>query len=164
MRYEIVPRVGVNPEEVVGDICPLPDADGVHAHRTGAACSAAFGEIYAFVHLDSVGGKSELSTWLSRIAINAALTKIRRRRGFEFSLDEFAETTSPGRLHEISPAPDDQSLQCEIAQILVEGAITLGKLEDVDPNYFLVYDGKLLLQRNEKAHMMFAKTQAQQGK
>src|SRR5215472_2033850 len=36
-------------------------------------------------------------------------------------------------------------------------AMTMGKLEDVNPNYFLVHDGKLLLQRNEKAHMMFAK-------
>ena len=36
-------------------------------------------------------------------------------------------------------------------------AMTMGKLEDIDPNYFLVHDGKLLLQRNEKAHMMFAK-------
>lgn len=142
MRYEI-PRVGVNPEEVVGDTCPWPDADGVHAHRIGAGCSAAFGEIYAFAHLDSFSGKSELSIWLSCIAINAALKKIRRRRGFEFSFDEFAETTSPGRLVEIKchrPAPDDQCLQREVAQILV--------------------DGKLLLQRNEQAHMMFAKDPA----
>jgi len=36
-------------------------------------------------------------------------------------------------------------------------AMTMGELEDVDPNYFLVHHGKLLLQRNEKAHMMFAK-------
>ena len=36
-------------------------------------------------------------------------------------------------------------------------AMAMGKLEDVDPNYFLVYDGKLFLQRNEKAHMMFSK-------
>jgi hypothetical protein len=35
--------------------------------------------------------------------------------------------------------------------------MTMGKLEDVDPNDFLVHDGKLLLQRNEKAHMMFSK-------
>ena len=34
MRYEI-PRVGVNPEELVGDTCPWPDADGVHAQRIG---------------------------------------------------------------------------------------------------------------------------------
>lgn len=39
-------------------------------------------------------------------------------------------------------------------------AMTMGKLEDVDPNYFLVHDGKLLLQRNEKAHMMFGKDPA----
>lgn len=36
-------------------------------------------------------------------------------------------------------------------------AMTMGKLEDVDPNYFVVHDDKLLLQRNGKAHMMFAK-------
>lgn len=36
-------------------------------------------------------------------------------------------------------------------------AMTMGKLEDVDPTYFVVHDDKLLLQRNEKAHMMFSK-------
>jgi YHS domain-containing protein len=36
-------------------------------------------------------------------------------------------------------------------------AMAMGKLEDADPNFFLVHDGKLLLQRNEKAHMMFMK-------
>ena len=78
-----------------------------------------------------------------RTGSGPSLKKIRRRRGFEFSFDEFAETTSPGRLVEIKchrPAPDDQCLQREIAQILV--------------------DGKLLLQRNEQAHMMFAKDPA----
>ena len=36
-------------------------------------------------------------------------------------------------------------------------AMAMGTLEDSDPNYFLVYDGKLFLQRNEKAHMMFSR-------
>jgi YHS domain-containing protein len=36
-------------------------------------------------------------------------------------------------------------------------AMAMGKLEDADPNFFQVHDGKLLLQRNEKAHMMFMK-------
>jgi len=36
-------------------------------------------------------------------------------------------------------------------------AMTMGQLEDADPNYFFVHDNKLLLQRNEKAHMMFSK-------
>lgn len=39
-------------------------------------------------------------------------------------------------------------------------AMTMGKLEDADPNFFLVHDGKLLVQRNEKAHMMFMKDPA----
>jgi len=36
-------------------------------------------------------------------------------------------------------------------------AMTMGKLEGVDSNYFLVHDDKLLFQRNEKAHMTFSK-------
>lgn len=39
-------------------------------------------------------------------------------------------------------------------------AMAIGKLEDADPNFFLVHDGKLLLQRNEKAHMMLMKDPA----
>jgi YHS domain-containing protein len=39
-------------------------------------------------------------------------------------------------------------------------AMAMGKQEDADPNFFLVHDGKLLLQRNEKAHMMFMKDPA----
>ena len=78
----------------------------------------------AFVHLESFSGKSKLSTWLWRIAINAALMRIRRRRGFEFSLNEFAGTASSARRADIKchrPAPDDQYLQREIAQLLLEG-------------------------------------------
>ena len=39
-------------------------------------------------------------------------------------------------------------------------AMTMGKLEDIDPNQFLVHDRKLFLQRNEKARIMFAKDPA----
>lgn len=39
-------------------------------------------------------------------------------------------------------------------------AMATGKLEDVDPIYFLVYDGKLMLQQNEKAHIIFAQDAA----
>lgn len=39
-------------------------------------------------------------------------------------------------------------------------AMALGKLEDADPTFFLVHDDKLLLQRNEKAHVMFLKDPA----
>src|ERR1700732_4862944 len=47
----------------------------------------------AFVHLKSFNGDSRFSTWLSRIAINAALMKLRKKHRFsEVSLDESAET------------------------------------------------------------------------
>ena len=36
-------------------------------------------------------------------------------------------------------------------------AMTIGKLEDVNPIFFVVHNDKLLLQRNERAHMMFSK-------
>jgi YHS domain-containing protein len=39
-------------------------------------------------------------------------------------------------------------------------AMAMGKQEDADPNFFIVHNGKLLLQRNEKAHMMFMKDPA----
>src|SRR6201984_2968070 len=46
----------------------------------------------AFVHLKSFNGDSRFSTWLSRIAINAALMKLRKKsRLLDVSLDESAE-------------------------------------------------------------------------
>jgi len=50
----------------------------------------------AFIHLKNFKGDSRFSTWLSRIAINAALMKLRkRRRLWDVSLDEPAETEEP---------------------------------------------------------------------
>jgi RNA polymerase sigma-70 factor, ECF subfamily len=46
----------------------------------------------AFVHLKSFNGDSRFSTWLSRIAINAALMKLRKKHHLNVSLDESAET------------------------------------------------------------------------
>jgi len=47
----------------------------------------------AFIHLKSFNGDSRFSTWLSRIAINAALMKLRKKhRLYDVSLDESVET------------------------------------------------------------------------
>jgi RNA polymerase sigma-70 factor (ECF subfamily) len=89
----------------------------------------------AFVHLESFSGKSQISSWLSRIAINAALMKIRRRRRLEFSLEDFAETTARARLIEFESrrsAPDDQCFQRESTQIVLEALAELSpKLSSV---------------------------------
>jgi len=34
-------------------------------------------------------------------------------------------------------------------------AVSMGRLEDADPTMFTIHNGKLLVQRNEKAHQMF---------
>ena len=76
-----------------------------------------------FLHLDSFSGKSKLSTWISRIAINAALMKIRRRRRCECSLDERVEGPLAKRPVEIGsddPTADELLLRGELAQILAE--------------------------------------------
>jgi len=50
----------------------------------------------AFIHLQRFNGDSRFSTWLSRIAIDAALMKLRKKHRFwEVSLDEPAETEQP---------------------------------------------------------------------
>jgi len=50
----------------------------------------------AFIHLKSFKGNSRFSTWLSRIAINAALMELRKKRHLrEVSRDESAETEQP---------------------------------------------------------------------
>jgi len=93
--------------------------------------------LLTFLHLDSFSGKSKLSTWITRIAINAALMKIRKRRRYESSLDEIQERSRAGLCPEIAadhPSPDQQLLQRELEQILAEG------LEQLTPRLYKVVD------------------------
>jgi RNA polymerase sigma-70 factor (ECF subfamily) len=64
----------------------------------------------AFLHLKSFNGDSRFSTWLSRIAINAALMKLRKKhRLWDVSLDESAETEQPSSRFDV----EDQGLNPE---------------------------------------------------
>jgi len=64
----------------------------------------------AFIHLQSFKGGSRFSTWLSRIAINASLMKLRRKsHSRDVSLDESAETGEPSFRLEV----EDQGLNPE---------------------------------------------------
>jgi len=75
-----------------------------------------------FVHLQKFEGKSSLSTWLTRIAINQALMLLRSRRGLrevligDSSVDE--EATPALELADASPDPEASYLQRENTQIL----------------------------------------------
>ncbi len=69
----------------------------------------------AFIHLKSFKGDSRFSTWLSRIAINAALMKLRKMRHLrEVSLDAPAET------EESSPRIDVEDQGLNPAQLYAQ--------------------------------------------
>src|SRR5260370_31325964 len=69
----------------------------------------------AFIHLKSFKGDSRFSTWLSRIAINAALMKLRKKRHLrEVSLDAPAET------EESSPRIDVEDQGLNPAQLYAQ--------------------------------------------
>jgi RNA polymerase sigma-70 factor, ECF subfamily len=76
----------------------------------------------AFVHLQKFEGKSLLSTWLTRIAINQALMLLRSRRGLrEVLIDDSSgdEVATPAlELADASPDPEARFLQREKTQIL----------------------------------------------
>jgi RNA polymerase sigma factor (sigma-70 family) len=75
----------------------------------------------AFVHLQKFEGKSSLSTWLTRIAINQALMLLRSRRGqHEVPIDDSSsqEATPALELADASPDPEASYLHTEKTQIL----------------------------------------------
>lgn len=76
----------------------------------------------AFAHLKDFDGRSNFSTWLTRIAINAALMILRKRRQVrEISVDEFAERNEAGPVWEISdpnPGPETNYAQEEREKLL----------------------------------------------
>jgi len=64
----------------------------------------------AFIHLKSFKGDSRFSTWLSRIAINAALMNLRKKHHLRnVSLDESAENEQPSSRIDV----EDQGLNPE---------------------------------------------------
>lgn len=80
----------------------------------------------AMVHLQSFDGRSSFSTWLTRIAINSALMKLRKNRACpEISRDEPADSRedfAPFDPADPYPDPEEQFSQRQREQI-VTGAV-----------------------------------------
>jgi RNA polymerase sigma-70 factor (ECF subfamily) len=81
----------------------------------------------AFVHLKDFDGRSQFATWLTRIAINAALMKLRKNRGArEVPIDEPNPSSEPVAQREFRcDAPDpEQSCSLRERKRIVKSAIS----------------------------------------
>jgi RNA polymerase sigma-70 factor (ECF subfamily) len=92
----------------------------------------------AFVHLKSFNGDSRFSTWLTRIAINAALMKLRKKhRSRDVSFDESAETEESSSridIEDLGLNPEQLCAQEERQRILSEAlnALTPGMRKAIE--------------------------------
>jgi len=95
------------------------------------AVQAAF--LDAFCNLHGFRGRSRFASWLTRIAMNAALMRLRvSRRKRETSLDEVTETGEPlARFHPVETRlnPEQEYLAMEGRVLLQEGLTKLGPLD-----------------------------------
>jgi RNA polymerase sigma-70 factor, ECF subfamily len=75
----------------------------------------------AFTHIGTFDGRAAFSSWVTRIAINAALTTLRKRRGQnELSLDDPGDPDRPrlAQLLEPSRNPEERCLEAERRKLL----------------------------------------------
>ena len=83
----------------------------------------------AFVHLRDFNGGARFSTWLSRIAINVALMKLRKKaRKVEVSMDEHSESDDMSFREAVTDSalnPEQDCLRQERARILREALAEL---------------------------------------
>jgi RNA polymerase sigma-70 factor (ECF subfamily) len=71
----------------------------------------------AFVHLKDFNGRSQFSTWLTRIAINAALMKLRKKRGLqEVPMDEPNPSFEPVAQREFRDGAPDPEESCSLRE------------------------------------------------
>jgi len=87
----------------------------------------------AYKHLDQFKGAARMTTWLTSIVTNSALTKLRRRpRRPHFSLDErLADEEGyflSDRLADSRPSPESECIQSEMHCNLMESMMELSPL------------------------------------
>jgi len=82
----------------------------------------------AFIHLKGFDGRSRFPTWLTRIAINSALMKLRKNRTLrEIQMQESIESTQPWHQQVPDPAlnPEERCAEHERESILREAIAKL---------------------------------------
>ena len=82
----------------------------------------------ALRHLDTFEGRSRFSSWLTRIALNAAFMRLRAtRRHCETSLDEMSERDTVPRFQVVEARPNPEQ-QCSAKEIRVLLGKAIGRL------------------------------------
>ena len=67
----------------------------------------------AFRHLADFDGRSAFSTWLYRIALNAALAQVRKRRSLEVAWPQGEGDAAPFDAPDQSPTPDRHAMSAD---------------------------------------------------
>ena len=80
--------------------------------------------VNAFTHLRQFNGSAQFSTWLTRIAINEALARVRRRGRFE-AFDEEFSSVEPFMTHSPAANPERQAFSQELRGLLEAAIDTL---------------------------------------
>ncbi|MFU0505893.1 RNA polymerase sigma factor [Pseudaminobacter sp. NGMCC 1.201702] len=112
--------------------------------------------VRAFTHLETFRGEAKLSTWLTRIALNEALARVRRRRHLvELSELDTANGMNEGRLimfpSSVMPAsPETEAARGHIRQVLEE---TVDKLPDPFRMVFILRDVEGLSTEETAIHL-----------
>jgi RNA polymerase sigma-70 factor (ECF subfamily) len=73
--------------------------------------------VNAYTHLAQFNGNAQFSTWLTRIAVNEALSRVRRQDRFEPFEDESSNVT-PFIAHDPAENPERQTFVRELRQLL----------------------------------------------
>lgn len=77
--------------------------------------------VNAFTHLHQFSGASQFSTWLTRIAINESLARVRRRRMYDV-FDEERRDVRAVAAHSPSDNPEHEAFRREL-RVLLEWAV-----------------------------------------
>jgi RNA polymerase sigma-70 factor (ECF subfamily) len=80
--------------------------------------------VNAFTHLRQFNGSSRFSTWLTRIAINESLARVRRQGRYEV-FDEERSSLEPLALRNPSEDPERQAFTAELRELLERAIDTL---------------------------------------
>lgn len=111
-------------------------AQNITRHRQDAEDVVQNAFVQVFKSLPNFRGDASFYTWLRRITVNEALTKLRRRRSNEVSIDEPVEVDDaliPREIEDWGPNPEQSYSQQELRMILDT------TISELDPGYRVVF-------------------------